>query len=245
MWGSDSTCTDSRVVIKGNPHSQTSLSNTLCHFAHHLAYQKLRQETTIADLTPSTAMSPAQDSHQPTHAAQPAGALDFAPDEEPIAFSFDGEGPPLDSAFFDAWMEQPGFWDVDFASQSAFDPGLDGQAMMPSFDAGGELFDWTQNYWNDGTLGFGTGSASQSAPDFAFNEQAMLPSPFDGNPWMDQPLEIASQGAQSAIGPAPIATDGAQSYLQDASVDGLYPADWTYHGAGMPDALGRLADPVR
>ena len=196
-------------------------------------------------------MSPAQDSHQPTHAAQPAGALDFAPDEEPIASVFDGEGPPLDSAFFDAWMEQPGFPHVEFASQSAFDPGLDGQAMMPSFDAGGELFDSTQN-WNDGTLRFGTGSASQSAPDFAFNEQAMVPSPFDGNPWIDQPLElqgaeIASQGAQSAVGLAPIATDGAQSCLQDASLNGLFSADWTYHDhdAGMPDALGRLADPVR
>jgi hypothetical protein len=194
-------------------------------------------------------MSPFQDSHQPTHAGQPAGAFSFAPDEEPIASSFDGEGPPFDSTFSDAWMDPPGFWDPEFALQSAFDLTLNDQAMLPPFYAEVDRFDYSLDNW---TAEFGTGAASQSALGPAFN--GMMPpfdaewSPFGSNPWTDQPLgpldaEVASTSALFSLGQAPIASDGAQSYPQDASFDRFYPADWTDHG--MPDALGGFADPVR
>jgi hypothetical protein len=200
-------------------------------------------------------MSPFQDSHQPTHAGQPAGAFNFALDEEPIASSFDGEGPPFDPTFLDPWMDQPtGFWDPDFALQSAFDFPLNDQAAMPPFHAEGDLLDYSLNNWTDETLEFGTGFASQNALDPALNE-TMPPSnaewsPFGSNPWMDQPIglfgaEVTSQSALFSPDQAPILSDGAQSYLQDAIFDGLDPADWTNDNACMQNALGSFADPVR
>jgi hypothetical protein len=139
-------------------------------------------------------MSPFQDSHQPTHAGQPAGAFSFAPDEEPIASSFDGEGPPFDSTFSDAWMDPPGFWDPEFALQSAFDLTLNDQAMLPPFYAEVDRFDYSLDNW---TAEFGTGAASQSALGPAFN--GMMPpfdaewSPFGSNPWTDQPLGLLAK----------------------------------------------------
>jgi hypothetical protein len=177
-------------------------------------------------------MSPFQESHQPTHAGQPAGA----PDEEPIASAFDGEGQPFNSTSFDAFMDP-----LEFAFQSAFEPTLNGQAM---------IFNYPQNNRTGETLEFGTGFASQNAFGPTLNET--MP-PFDADwsdPWMDQPIgfpdaEVASQSALFSLGQAPIASDGTQSYPQDAFFDGLDQADWINDDAGMPDALGGFADPVR
>jgi hypothetical protein len=197
-------------------------------------------------------MPPFPNSHQSTHAGQPAGASSSAPEEEPIAAPFDGEvGPPFD--FTGNWMEPPGLWNYQIASQSTIDQG---QATMPPFDAGGEFFDWTSNYTIDETLGFGFGSASHNALSLTLNEQVMVPpfnaewSPFGSNPWMDRPIglsdaEVASTSALLPLGQAPITLDGAPSYLQDASFDGFDPADWTNEDAGMLDAWGRFADPIR
>jgi hypothetical protein len=142
-------------------------------------------------------------------------------------------------------MDPPGVWGPEFAFQSAFEPTLNGQAIMPPFHAEGDLPDYSLNNW---TSEFGTGAASQSALGPALN--GMMPpcdaewSPFGSNPWTDQPLgEVASTSALFALGQAPIASDGGPSYAQDASFDCFYPADWTNHG--MPDALGGFADPVR
>lgn len=195
-------------------------------------------------------MPPFQDSQQPTHAGQPAGASSSAPDEGPVAVPFDGEvGPPFDLTFLDHWDSQP-------ASQSVLDPGLLEQAIMPHFDAGGALSNWTPNNWTDETFEFSTVSASQSALGPAPNEQMMIPpfdtewSPFGSNPWMDQPIglpnaEVASTSALLALGQAPIASDGAASHLQDASFDYFDPAGWTNDDVGMPDASGRFDDPIR
>ena len=198
----------------------------------------------ITLLAAQAAMPPFQNSHQPTHAGQPAGALNFAPDEEQIASSFDGAGLPLDFTF----MEAPGFWNNEFASQNAFDSGLNEPWMMPNSNAEGGLSDYTSNYRTDETLDFNTGLASQSVPGPALNGQMMLPL-FDPTLCMGQPLGLldagaASQGALFAVGQAPIAFDGAQSHLQDASFD-LYQADWTNRGAGMTAALNPFADDVR
>jgi hypothetical protein len=194
---------------------------------------KLHQETKIIDLAPP-AMSPFQDNHQPTHAGQHAGASSSAPDEEPIASSFTGAGPPFDFSFMDA----PGIWNHELGSQNAFDSGLNEPWMMPS--------DYTPNYWADEPLDFSTGFASQSVPGPAFNEQLALPL-FDPILCMDQPTglwdaEVASTNALFAGGQAPIASGGGPSYLQNVPFD-LNQADWTNHGAGMPDASGGSADP--
>lgn len=193
--------------------------------------------------------------HQSTHAGQPAGAFSSAPEEEPIAAPFDGGvGPPF--GFTGTWMEPPGLWNYQIASQSTIDQGLIGQATMPPFDAGAEFLDWTSNYTIDETLGFGFGSASQDALSLALDAQVMVPpfnaawSPFGSNPWMDQPMglsdaEVASTSALLPLGQAPITLDGAPYSLQDASFDGFDPADWTNNDAGMPDALGGFADPIR
>ena len=193
--------------------------------------------------------------HQSTHAGQPAGAFSSAPEEEPIAAPFDGGvGPPF--GFTGTWMEPPGLWNYQIASQSTIDQGLIGQATMPPFDAGAEFLDWTSNYTIDETLGFGFGSASQDALSLALDAQVMVPpfnaawSPFGSNPWMDQPMglsdaEVASTSALLPLGQAAITLDGAPSYLQDASLDGPTPADWTNEYAGMPYALGGFTDPVR
>jgi hypothetical protein len=199
-------------------------------------------------------MSPFQERHQPTHAAQPADALHFAPDDGPIAAPFDGEvGPPFD--FTGTWMEPPGLWNYQIASQGTIDQGLIGQATMPPFDAGGEFFDWTSNYTIDETLGFGFGSASQNALSLALDEQVMVPpfnaewSPFGSNPWMDRPMGLSDvEVASSAVlplGQAPVTLDGAPSHLQDASFHGFDPADWTDEDAGMPYALRGFTDHVR
>lgn len=190
-------------------------------------------------------MSPFQERHQPTHAGQPAGALDFALDEEPIASVFDGEGPPFDSAFFDAWMEAPGIWNHEIAPQGAIDPG---QAIILPFNAEEEPFDHVSNYWTDDTLEFSAGFSSQRTFGQALNQQVTMP-PFHSTLWMDQPLglldtEIASQSALFNNGQAPIAQNGAQSHLQDASFDCFHPLGWTGDDTGMPDALGALADPI-
>jgi hypothetical protein len=189
-------------------------------------------------------MSPFQNSHQPTHAAQPAGAFSSAPDEEPTLLPFDGEALPSDFAVMDA----PGFWNHEIASQNAFNSGL-------NFDAEVPLFDYTWNYRTDEIFGFDTGFSSQSALGPALDGQMSLPHfdaawpPFDPTLLMDQPLglrdaEVASQDAPFAVGQAPIASDGAQSHLQDASFD-FHPTDWTNHGAGMSDALDPFAESVR
>jgi hypothetical protein len=188
-------------------------------------------------------MSPFQNSHQPTHAGQPAGAFSFAPEEEPALLPFDGEALPSDFASMDA----PGFWNHEIASQNAFDSGLNEPWMMPTCNAEGGFFDYTWNYQTDEPFGFGTGFASQSIAGPGLNGQMMLP-PFDPTLLMDQPLglreaEVASQGAL-AVGQASIASDGAQSHLQDASFD-FHPTDWTNHGAGMSDALDPFVDSVR
>jgi hypothetical protein len=196
-------------------------------------------------------MSPFQNSHQPTHAGQPAGAFSFAPEEEPALLPFDGEAPPLDFASMDA----PGFWNHEIASQNAFDSGLNEPWMMPTCNAEGGFFDYTWNYQTNEPLGFEAAFSTQSALGPALDGQMTLP-PFDAA-WppldpifsLDQPLgllatEVASQGAPFAVGQAPIASDGAQAHLQDASFD-FHPTDWTNHGAGMPDALDPFADSVR
>jgi hypothetical protein len=188
-------------------------------------------------------MSPFQRSHQPTHAGQPAGALDFAPDGEPIASTFDGEeGPSFDLAFLDPWIDQPtGLWGSE--SQSALDHGLDEHGMMPSFNAEGRPFDGTPNNWTDETLGFSTEFVSQGV----LGQHAMMP-PFDPNPWMGQPgpfdAEFASQSTPFAHGQAPITSGAARSYLQ-ASFDDLYSAGWTNENAGMLGASGSFAYSVR
>jgi hypothetical protein len=200
------------------------------------------------------AMSPFQDSHQPTHAGQPAGAFNFAPDDGPIASTFDGEGQAFDSTLSNAWMDQPGLWDTEFSLQSAFDLTLNQQAMLPSCHAEGDLFDFSMNNWTDEVLEFGTGSASQNALGPALNGTTppfdAERSPFGSNPWMNQPIgtsdaEVASQSALSPLGQAAIASDGAPFHPQDASFDCFNPADWTNNNAVMPDALGGFADPVR
>lgn len=195
-------------------------------------------------------MPPFPNSHQSTHAGQPAGAFNFAPDEEPIASCIDGEvGPPFDLTFLDHWIDQPtGLWDPDSVSQDAMNPGLIGQAIAPPFDAGRDLFDFHSNNWTDEVLGFSTESVSQSAPNPAPSEMT-LPfdaglSPFGFNPWMDQPIglsdaEVVSQSALPAVDPASVTSGGAPSYLQDPSFD------WTNDDAGMPGAWGRFADPIR
>jgi hypothetical protein len=209
------------------------------HFLHLLPPFRLPEITprptplSITLLAAQAAMSPFQNSHQPTHAGQPAGALNFAPDEEPIASSFDGAGPPLDFTF----MEAPGFWNHEFASQNA---GLNDPWMMPSFNAEGPFFDNIWNYQVDENFGLGTAASSQSALGPGLDEQMMLP-PFNSTLWMDQPLGQVASTSALFPGQAPIA---AQSHLQDASFD-LYQADWTNHGAGMPDALDPFADDVR
>lgn len=180
-------------------------------------------------------MSPFQNSHQPTHAGQPAGAFNFAPDEEPIASSFDGAGPPFDVTVPDPWMD---FWDPESSFQSAFDPSLNDQAMLPPFHPGAELLDWTPNDWADETFGLGTAAPSQSGIGPTLNEQIMLP-PFDSTLWVDQPLEQVASTSALFPGQAP----GAPSYLQDAPFDRFHASDWTNDDAGMPDALGGLADP--
>ena len=191
-------------------------------------------------------MSPFQNSHQPTHAGQPAGAFNSAPDEEPIASSFDGEGPPFDPAFLDMpRMEPPGLWNFEFASQSSLDFGLNGQVMLPPLNSKGPRFDYPLNSWTDETFGFGTGLASQGT----LNGPAMVP-PFDPNSWMDQPVgllgsQVASQSALFPLGQAIAALDSAPFYLQDASFDRINAADWINDDAGMPDALDRSADPIR
>ena len=195
-------------------------------------------------------MPPFPNSHQSTHAGQPAGAFNFAPDEEPIASSIDGEvGPPFDLTFLDHWIDQPtGLWDPNSVLQDAINPGLIGKAIAPPFDAGRDLFDFHSNNWNDEVLGFSTGFVSQSAPNPTPNEMT-LPfdaglSPFGFNPWMNQPIglpdaEVASQSALPAVEPASVTSSGAPSYLQDT------PFDWTNEDTGMLDAWGRFADPVR
>jgi hypothetical protein len=195
-------------------------------------------------------MSPFQESHQPTHAGQPADAPNSAPDEDPLAASIDGEGPPFNSTISDAWMDPPGFWDPQFALQSAFDFTMNDQEMIPPFDAGATLLDWTPNKWTDETFGFDTGFASQSALGPTLNEMMPPVDAFGSNPWMDQPIglshaEVASQSALFSPGQAPIASDGTRSSAQDASFDGLDQADWINDDAGMPDALGGFADPIR
>jgi hypothetical protein len=61
---------------------------------------------------------------------------------------------------------------------------------------------------------------------------------------LDQPLGQVASTSALFPGQAPIVSDGAQSYLQDASSD-LNQADWTNHGAGMLNASGPFADNVR
>jgi hypothetical protein len=195
----------------------------------HLAFY---QETNIADLAAHAAMSPFQNSHQPTHAGQPAGAFSFAPEEEPALLPFDGEVPPLDFAS----MGAPGFWNHEIASQNAFNSGL-------NFDAEVPLFDYTWNYRTDEIFGFDTGFSSQSALDPALDGQMMLP-PFDPTLWMGQSFGQVASTSALFPGQAPIAPDGAPSYPQDASFDCFHSADWTNEDAGMPDALGP-ADPIR
>lgn len=176
-------------------------------------------------------MSPCDNSHQPTHAGQPAGASSSAPDEEPNIPPFDAEGLPFDLTFLDTWMDPPtGVWDSVFASHGLFDPGLNEQVAIPSLDAEGSCFDYNSNPWTDGTFDFGTGVASQGALSSALDEQATMP-PFDPNPWMDQPpalldFQIASQGALFSLGQAPTASSGVESHLQDTSFDCFNPAHW-------------------
>jgi hypothetical protein len=199
---------------------------------------KLHQETKIVDLAPP-AMSPFQPNRQPAHAGQHAGASSSAPDEEPIASSFTGAGPPFDFTSMDA----PGIWNHGLGSQNAFDSGLNEPWMMPSFDAEEPLFDYTWNYQTDEAFGFDAAVSSQSALGPGLNEQMMLP-PFDSTLWKDQPLgQVASMSALFP-GQAPIAPDAAQSHLQDTSFD-LYQADWTNYGAGMTAAMDPFADNVR
>jgi hypothetical protein len=215
---------------------------TLCHFCtpHHLPnLPELYQETNIADLAAHAAMSPFQNSHQPTHAGQPAGAFSFAPEEEPALLPFDGEALPSDFAFMDA----PGFWDHEIASQNAFDSGLNEPWMMPTFSAEGGLFDYTWNYQTNEPLGFEGAFSTQSALGPALNGQMMLP-PFDPTLWMGQSFGQVASTSALFPGQAPIAPDGAPSYPQDASFDCFHSADWTNEDAGMPDALGP-ADPIR
>jgi hypothetical protein len=188
----------------------------------------------ITLLAAHAAMSPFQNSHQPTHAGRPAGAFSSAPDEEPIASSFDGAGPPFDVTVPDPWMD---FWDPESAFQSAFDPSLNDQAMLPPFHPGGELFDWTPNNWADETLGLGTAAPSQSGLGPRLNEQATM------NPWVDQPPGQVASTSALFLGQASTASDGAPFYPQEASSHYLYPADW--NGYGMPDSLGGTADPIR
>jgi hypothetical protein len=188
-------------------------------------------------------MSPFQESHQPAHAGQPAGALNFAPDEEPVASAFDREGQDFDSTLSDAWMDPLGVWDADFAFQSAFEPALNDQAMLPPFYAEGDLLDYSLNNWTTENLEFGRGAASQSALGPALNGTMPPFDAFGSNPWMDPPIglsdaEDASTSALFSLGQAPIASDGGPSYLQDASFDCFYPAD---EEAG----IGGFADPVR
>jgi hypothetical protein len=193
----------------------------------------------ITLLAAHAAMSPSQNSHQPTHAGQPAGAFSFAPDEEPIASSFGGEAPPLDFAFMDA----PGFWNHEIASQNAVDPGLNESWMLPASNAEGGLFDYTWNYQTNEPLGFEAAFSTQSALGPALNGQMTLP-PFGSTLWMNQPLGQVASTSALFPGQAPIASDGAQSHLQDASSD-FNQADWTNHVAGMLDASGPFADNVR
>jgi len=181
-------------------------------------------------------MSPFQPTRQPTHAGQHAGASSSAPDEEPIASSFTGAGPPFDFTSMDA----PGVWNYGIASQNTFDLGLNQSWMMP--------FDYTPNYCADEPLDFSTGFTSQSALGPGLDGQMMLPL-FDPTLCMDQPLglwdaEDASTSALFAAGQAPIASGGAQSHLQDASFDPNQ-ADWTNYGASMTVALDPFADNVR
>ena len=184
-------------------------------------------------------MSPFQDNYQPTHAGQPAGAFSFAPEEEPALLPFDGEALPSDFASMDA----PGFWNHEIASQNPFDSGLNEPRMMPSFNAGGGFFDYTSNYQTNETLGFDVAASSQSIAGPALNGQLPMP-PFSSTLWMGQPLGQVASTSALFPGQAPIAPDGAQSYLHDASFD-LFQADRTNHGAGMLDALGPFADNVR
>jgi hypothetical protein len=183
-------------------------------------------------------MPPFQESHQPTHAGQPAGAFSSAPDEEPTLLPFEG-GPPFDFTSMDA----PGIWNHELGSQNAFDSGLNEPWMMPSFDAEESLFDYTGNYRTDETFGFVAAAPLQRALGPGLNEQMMLP-PFNSTLWMDQPLGQVASTSALFPGQAPIAPDGAPSYPQDASFDCFHSADWTNEDAGMPDALGP-ADPIR
>jgi hypothetical protein len=183
-------------------------------------------------------MPPFQESHQPTHAGQPAGAFSSAPDEEPTLLPFEG-GPPFDFTSMDA----PGIWNHELGSHNALDSGLNEPWMMPSFDAEESLFDYTGNYRTDETFGFVAAAPLQRALGPGLNEQMMLP-PFNSTLWMDQPLGQVASTSALFPGQAPIAPDAAQSHLQDASFD-LYQADWTNHGAGMPDALDPFSDDVR
>jgi hypothetical protein len=192
----------------------------------------------ITLLAAHAAMSPFQNSHQPTHAGQPAGAFNFAPDEEPIASSFDGAGPPFDVTVPDPWMD---FWDPESAFQSAFDPSLNDQTMLPPFHPGGELFDWTSTNWTLEPTGSGTGISSQSALGPALNEQATM-LPFGLNPWVNQPLGQVASTSALFFGQAPTASDGAPFYPQDASFD-LYQADWNDHA--RPNALSGFDSPIR
>jgi len=180
-------------------------------------------------------MSPFQTNYQPTHAGQPAGAFSSAPDEEPIASTFDGEGP--------LWMEAPGVWNPEFASQNAFDSGLDEPWMMPTSNAEGDHFDYTWNYQTNEPLGFEAAFSTQSIAGLALNGQLPMP-PFGSTLWMDQPLGQVASTSALFPGQAPIASDGAQSHLQDASFD-PYQAGWTNHGAGLNAALDPFADNVR
>jgi hypothetical protein len=233
----------SRWVLK-----QASLPHlafyTLCHFCtpfHHQNHQNFTKKpiSPISPLTPpAAAMSPFQNSHQPTHAGQPAGAFSFAPEEEPALLPFDGEAPPLDFASMDA----PGVWNYAIASQNAFDSGLNEPWMMPTFSAEGGLFDYTWNYQTNEPLGFDVAASSQSISGPALYGQLPMP-PFDSTLWMDQPHGQVASTSALFPGRAPIASDGAQSHLQNASFD-LYQGHWTNHGARMPDALGGFADPI-
>jgi hypothetical protein len=235
--GTRSATTDSHTAVKASLAPTLSFLTLFATFAHYHAYQNSTKKPTIVDLAPP-AMSPFQERHQPTHAAQPADAFSFAPEEEPIASSIDGEvGPPLDLTFLDHWIDQPtGLWDPESVSQDAINPGLIGQAIAPPFDAGRDLFDFHSNGWTDEVLGFSTGFVSQSAPNETLPFDAEL-SPFGFNPWMNQPIglpdaEVASQSALPAVDPASVTSSGAPSYLQDT------PFDWTNEDAGMLDVAG-------